>query len=380
MKKLFYLLLIGICLPFVSGAQSTAKDWFDKGINAKNDKLYNDAVYSFKKAAELKPDYGDAWYQLGWCYNELEKYNEAADALKSAIRNENRIAAVYYELGWAYDNLERTDDAILNYTNCINKDESYSVAYRDRAFVYYSLKKDYSRALNDYTTYINLVGADNISDYKVFYRKGWCESEFEKFSEAIESLKKAYNLQPDDYDVNNELGYVYDHTNNTDMALYHYRKASSIKPGEPSPYINLANIYRDIKKDISTAMSLYFASLNKSTSYKSAYYGLAWCHNDLNNYDSALYYTQKAINLDSKYALAYREQGYAYYKKAMYYSAINSLSTAIQLSPNDGSAIYYCGLSYVRNKQKSDALKMYDKLKAMNSKNADKLYDEISKM
>jgi tetratricopeptide (TPR) repeat protein len=379
MKKLTFFLLVFFFLSYPVSGQTTARDWFDKGKSSIKDKQYNDAVYAFRKSCELQKDYDEAWYELGWCYNELEKYEDAVTSLSAALKLNSSKASYYYELGWAYDNLSKADEAIDNYSRSLVINPNYSSAYKDRAFVYYDLKKDYEKALSDYKNYIRLEG-DNITNYKIFYRKGWCETELELYDDAIGSLKKANQLQPGDYDVSLELGYVYDKKDNAESAIYYYKEASRIKPAEPSPYIFIGDIYRDLKSDSRQALTWYWTSLEKSKEKKTAHYGIGWCYNELENYDSAIYYLKKATALDNKYSNAYTELGYAYYAKGSYTAALTEFNRAIELNAYANLPFYYSGKCYVKLGQKNNALRMYEKLKPLHAANAEKLYAEISKM
>ena len=42
-----------------------------------------------------------AFYNLAWCYNDLERYNDAITALRSAIRLQPQYAEAYNEMGYS---------------------------------------------------------------------------------------------------------------------------------------------------------------------------------------------------------------------------------------------------------------------------------------
>jgi len=57
---------------------------YDKAQTYYDNRDDANAVIYFKKATEADPSYGEAWYKLGWCYNDQETYTLASEALKKA--------------------------------------------------------------------------------------------------------------------------------------------------------------------------------------------------------------------------------------------------------------------------------------------------------
>ena len=77
-RKILFPTLLFV-FPFIISAQSTAKEWYNKGIELKNKQDYEGALAAFKNAISKIADYKEAYYQAGWCCNELEKYEDAID-------------------------------------------------------------------------------------------------------------------------------------------------------------------------------------------------------------------------------------------------------------------------------------------------------------
>ena len=80
-RRIFFPILLFI-FPFIVFAQSTAKEWYSRGVELKGKKDYDGALAAFKSAILKKTDYTEAYYEAGWCCNELENYEEAIDLLK----------------------------------------------------------------------------------------------------------------------------------------------------------------------------------------------------------------------------------------------------------------------------------------------------------
>lgn len=63
---------------------------------------YRAAIQSFKKAAELAPGWGQAYFQLGVSYGENGRYEDAIKAIDKAIELDAENGAYYYGRGRVY--------------------------------------------------------------------------------------------------------------------------------------------------------------------------------------------------------------------------------------------------------------------------------------
>jgi tetratricopeptide (TPR) repeat protein len=88
-RKILFPILLFI-IPFIVSAQSTAKEWYSKGIELKDKKDYESALTAFKNTISKKTDYTEAYYQAGWCCNELEDYENAIDFLKKYFPSDEK--------------------------------------------------------------------------------------------------------------------------------------------------------------------------------------------------------------------------------------------------------------------------------------------------
>src|SRR5262245_32960013 len=118
MKNCFSILLL--LLPFISPAQSTAKEWYKKGIELKASGKINEALDDFNNAIAKKANYNEALYQAGWCSNELENHEEAIAFLEkykpsSRADKKNRCN----ELGYSYYKLGRSRESVDAYSQTL---------------------------------------------------------------------------------------------------------------------------------------------------------------------------------------------------------------------------------------------------------------------
>ena len=365
MIKNFAALAIAGLTFFNSLAQTTAKEWYDKGIALKKSKSYKEATNAFKKAAALQTSYADALYQLGWCYNEEKMYNEAIDVLnKEEKAGSADKARNSFEMGYALNGIKKYDDAILKFNAAIDLDARYALAYKERGNSYY-WNKDYKNALPDYTKYAELE--TTITDELFYYRKGWCENDQEEYNKAVESLKKCVALDKEYTDAFSELGYAYYKLNLNDDALYNYQIAMSLDKTDYHPVIGTADVYYDNLKNYDSAIVYYKEGLLLTRTNKKAYYKLGWCYNDKNNFTEAVDPLKQAVLLDAEYDAARTELGYAYYKLDKYDDALAQFRPIMAHDAKDELSRYYAGFCYYLKNDQEGLKKMIDELKELNS-------------
>jgi tetratricopeptide (TPR) repeat protein len=106
-----------LCLP--AFGQTTAEEWFDKGIAfmnqskyeaiqafdkgvaLMNQNKYDGAIQAFDKAIEINPQYVEAWAGKGWSLYGSSRYKEALKAYNKAIELNPNYADAWAGRGFA---------------------------------------------------------------------------------------------------------------------------------------------------------------------------------------------------------------------------------------------------------------------------------------
>jgi tetratricopeptide (TPR) repeat protein len=63
-------------------------------------KEYQKAIDACKKAIKIKPDFHEAYYNMGDAYNGLGKYQKAIKAYKKAIKIKPDFHKAYYKMAF----------------------------------------------------------------------------------------------------------------------------------------------------------------------------------------------------------------------------------------------------------------------------------------
>ena len=363
--------------PALLYCQSTALDWYNKGVTLKNEKKSADAATAFKEAVKLQKDYKEAWYEMGWCQNDTKDYYGAINSLTKARSLWNGVAKIHFELGYAFDKTNSTDSAMSQYNQALQLNSTYSLAYKQLGYIYYQ-KENYETALTNFLKYEE--NAKNpIIDYLYWYRKGFMQNALKQYDPARVSLNRSLEFKTDYANTYLELGFACKNLKQGDEAIAWYKKAMELDKSHV-PLNGIGEVYRDIKRDMDEAMNWYRKSLAINPGERKANFGIGYCLNSLEKYSEAISYLQKAVTQEPTYTAAYVELGYSQYKTGNNYSAIESLNKALSLNPKNENARYYATLVYINQNNRSMAQKMVDELKSLNSKYVTELQEKVNKL
>ncbi|MDA8699889.1 tetratricopeptide repeat protein [Amylibacter sp.] len=162
----------------------------------------NDAI----KALAIKPDYADAYNNMGIELEEQSKPKEAIEAYKKAIAIKPDYADAYYNMGNAFKDQGKPKEAIEAYKKAI------------------AIKSDYADA---------------------YYNMGIALQEQSKPKEAIEAYNKAIAIKPDYADAYYNIGIALQEQSKPKEAIEAYNKAIAIKPDYAGAYNNMGNAFKD---------------------------------------------------------------------------------------------------------------------------------------
>jgi len=376
--KILSFFTAAVLFPVLLYCQSTALDWYNKGVTLKNEKKSSDALSAFKEAVKLQKDYKEAWYEMGWCQNDTKDYYGAITSLTKARSLWSGIPKIHFELGYAFDKTNSIDSAMAQYNQALQLNSTYSLAYKQLGYIYY-LKEDYGTALTNFSKYEENAKSP-ITDYLFWYRKGFMQNAIKLYESARLSLNKSLEFKTDYINTYLELGFACKNLKQDEDAINWYRKAMELDPKSHVPLNGIGEVYRDLKKDMNEAMSWYRKSLAINPNERKANFGIGYCLNNLGKYSEAIPYLQKAIAEESTYTAAYIELGYSKYMTSDNSAALENFNKALSLNPKNENARYYAGLVYINQNNKTMAQKMVDELKSLNSKNAALLQEKVNKL
>jgi tetratricopeptide (TPR) repeat protein len=225
LRKIFFYILL-LIFPFIVSAQTTAKDWYKKGVELIDKQDYENAFDAFKNAISKDAKYNDAYYGAGWCSNQLEKFEDAVDYLNkyNPVSDETKKKKCN-QLGIAYLNLQNGKNAIEQFTQTLSISPNDGVALRGMGDAYYGIEEDHDSAISYYE---NAIKADEATSRPIYYKLGWLYNDGERYDDAIKILQKAIQYDSENSGLREELGFAYYMKEEYEFAITQLNKAISL--------------------------------------------------------------------------------------------------------------------------------------------------------
>jgi tetratricopeptide (TPR) repeat protein len=150
-----------------------APAYFNLGMDATKHDRDDEAVEAFEAAVKLQPEFPEGHLRLGMSYDALDRHDDAEKEYKLAIdqyrkkvSSDGKEANDWYNLGLAYSQMKRYDEAV----------GAFGQATR--------IKKDFADA---------------------FFELGDSLIKTARYADAVNALKKAIELDPDNYQAQDAL-------------------------------------------------------------------------------------------------------------------------------------------------------------------------------
>jgi protein O-GlcNAc transferase len=199
------------------------------GVNAGN-RNFDAAINNYTQALKIKPDYAEAYFNMGNAMKVKGDLAAAIDNYKKAIKNKTDYAGAYNNMGVTLNMLGDSEAAIICYEKSLHIDSNHAEAY---------------------------------------YNKGNALKGQEDFKESIASYKRAIELNPEHSLARNNMGVAYNSIGESELAIQSYNGAIRNRPNYAEAYYNLGNTLTH-QGDLSSAIENYRKALEIRSTYLAA--------------------------------------------------------------------------------------------------------------
>ena len=171
--------------------EQKAELFFELGYLQRVRKNYEEAISSYDKAVEFKPDDHQAWYNRGYSLGNLGRYEEAISSFDKAVEFKPDYHQAWYNRGNSLDNLGRYEEAISSYDKAVEFKPDLHQAWYNRGYSLGNLGR-YEEAISSFDKAVEFKP----DDHEAWYNKACSYSLQGNIEQAIENLKTAINLHP----------------------------------------------------------------------------------------------------------------------------------------------------------------------------------------
>ncbi|EKD42009.1 MAG: hypothetical protein ACD_73C00392G0002 [uncultured bacterium] len=374
--------LITVLLIFVVATTSIAKQKAskpaDRAIAHNNEgvtALYNGdtdrALFEFKTATELSPEYAEGWNNLGLAYKYKGQMDLAIQALEKAIDLDSKYASPYNHLGAVYYNLGRYSDALELFKKSIKYNNKFSDAYYNMGLTYVAMADngDTSKldmAVEALSTATTLNAEHPYAHHelaKIYQRQG-------KIEQAIIRYKLALEINPNLKDAWVNLASLYNKTGETLKAQQALNQTMKNVPDDPDSHMQIGLSYLN-EKNYPLALKEFDYVISKMPTNDMAYFNVGFVHYNMgitsknagqsgrasDEFDLAIKAYQSALTLKPNFTDAAYNIAYAYQAKGDNNKAIEWYQKTLGLDPNYSRALYTLGNILIQSGQNQEGLK-----------------------
>ncbi len=157
-------------------------------LGAKHD--FEGAIYNYKKAIELKPEFSNALMNLGAIYLKTKDFDRAIDLLKDSIKYNPKDAFAYNALGLAYQEKGDIKEAEDCYKRSLEIKSGFLEAENNLANLYFK-----SDRLDEAIKRFRSI-AESTNNSNAFYNLGYVYETSKDITKARESFKRAIEIDP----------------------------------------------------------------------------------------------------------------------------------------------------------------------------------------
>jgi tetratricopeptide (TPR) repeat protein len=300
------------------------QEWFKRGNELFELGKYEEAIASYDREIEIKPDKHQAWFNRGSALDKLARYDEAISSYDLAIAIKPDNDKYWACLGVALSKLGRYEKAIYCYERAIEINPERYAVWMIRGVELDKLAR-YEEAISSYDRVIEIE-----SDYDmVWYCRGVALVELARYEAAIFSFEQAIGIKPDKHETWYNRGVALSKLGQCEEAIASYDRAVKI---DPNCYYCWDN--RGTELAVLGRYEEAIASYERAIEFKHDLHG-AWENRgitlgDLGRYEEAIASFERAIEFKYDLHKAWNGRGIAIGILYGYQAEINAYHQAFQ--------------------------------------------------
>jgi len=301
------------------------------------------SINDYEKAITLKPDYAEAYYNLGVTLREVGQIDDALKSYEKALAIKHEYPGAHNNLGTILLGLGSLDSAVDHFEWAVAFKPNYAEAHNNLGVAKRQQKK-FNQAIKSFEKAIDIQP----NYIQAHFNLGNTLHELGQLETAIKSFKKVIAIKPDYAEAHNNLGMTYQQLGQINDSINEYEKALASNPGYADVYYNLSylNKYTFNDPQITKMKSLLSDSKLSQSDRISLCFTLAKVNENLDNQDELFKYLNEANSLNKQelnYSLD-RSQTLFSIVKEMFSSAYSDIEKSLSSEPSTFKPIFIVGM------------------------------------
>ena len=287
-------------------------------INAEIGK-FDRAIGCYQKAVRIRPDYAEAYNNMGVALKATDQIILAVESYEKAIVAKPEYAGAYNNLGNILADKGDAQAASDKYRQALAIDPNFASAHNNLGLM--------SQALDDHKS-------------------------------AILSFRNAIRLRPQFAEAHSNLGNTLQQLGRLDEAEASFNQAIALKPAYAAAHYNLGNVLRKLNK-LNDAVGCYQIATSLNPDYFEAHCNLGITLGELGKLIEATVCFRKVIMLKPEYVNAHSQLGGILNRLGKANEAESSYRHALSLEPSDSETNHNFGIMLFENGKYEEAAKHF---------------------
>ena len=335
----------------------------DAGFKFFRAKQYDQAVNSFTKVIQAEPKSTTGYYWRAECNVKLSQFKKVINDCTIVTSLKPTDANAYRLRGFAHMQLNQFELGIADYTHVLQLNPGDKEARTNRALACRLIGKpepavvpiksnydpkelvtlgrqdhargNYKQAIKLFTD--ALVYNDQRAD--TYYRRAESLFAEDRYQDSSDDLKKAIQLNPNDFAYHYSLGKAYSMLNQYDKAIESFKQVTKLDPNNAGVHMRLGGCYFSSGQR-EKAIEEYTLHLKRDPGDARVKFKRAELYRLTKNYPKALADYNQLVALNPDDEDAHRFRGTVYLDSHDYKKAVEDFTTTINLDKENASSIY----------------------------------------
>jgi len=292
-----------------------------------------DQIDELNRGVGQDPSNADLYLLRAKLYYENEEYNQAMNDIANALEIDSTNAEYFITLSDIYVGLGKIPEA-LGALEEANRMDSENTSALTKLAELYIIFRDYKKALD----YIDNAIKINEIEPKPYFLRGIVLLENSDTLKGIRNFQKAIDVDNDFFDAHLQLGMLYAGRKNK-LAVDYLNNALNIDPGNKEVTYYLALFYQETN-NYDKAIQFYNAILDDDPDFYFALYNIGFINLVyLKDFETAIDYFTQTVDINSEYADAYYNRGFAYELLKDVDNSRSDYNKALEFNPNYEKAV-----------------------------------------
>ena len=282
------------------------------------------AIISFKQAIKLKPDFYQAYYNMGISLKDFERHQDAIDANKRATELNPDYVAAHANMGLSLHALKRFEEAIISFEKSIKLNPNFYHVHENLANTLQEIDRC-DEAIISYIKAIKLKPDRDVTHFSL----GDALAKVDNHEGAIGSYIKGLNINPDNSRAHLMLGFLLSEQNRTEEAIASFHKSIELEPDYSESHLYLGKQLTKGRR-YDEAIACFEKSIKLNSVNDLVYYDLGYALLQADRLHEAHINFEEALKLNPDYSDIHMQMATVFYNLRKYEKAVSSYNKGIK--------------------------------------------------